>query len=604
MKMKRLLTTLVLLFITILSYSQVPFKVYGDLHEFQNYKWFKKPKPMKTSTTMSDTIVMLYKNQLYGVKISNLASSPDSLYIKYDSLRLADSSGWVIIGDTIVIDTCSTSPFKGCDTSSYNPETNVLTICDSVYTLTFYDLWELKNSGPIEWINPKNNLSRNVGIGTNATDAKLAVSPNGKYGISAMGATTWPMVVIKNNTGTLIEGTNWSGYGVNILSHGGTAGVFESNGGSGLAAGNTSNFPTLDLNNRKAYQVIRANQNNGYGQFNIKPFFELTRKTSGATSKKEPFIQCIDTNVIIGTTDSYWQKFGFYYTNTTDTIWKYSMSYDGNTSQAGQAVIDDDGTPTTIYGGGMVLNTPDIGGNFSANITYNMASDTSWFLRLGTGTKQINIVEDTNHNGTIELSANTTQINNYVKIGIPIDSNMAIFERNGYLHFVGDARPWEDLQFPFDLSHRGSNSYPTFNQDSIYYTFTVDSTSASKCIMYYVIQMPHKWAEGTKIYPHVHYKHETGVGTPKFIMKYKWYNVGGTTATGWKWYRMDKTSGIDDKTHQMSYGLNGIDGTGKGISSIIVFQLYLRDTPSNVNAWQFDIHYQIDALGSRTETSK
>ena len=59
-----------------------------------------------------------------------------------------------------------------------------------------------------------------------------------------------------------------------------------------------------------------------------------------------------------------------------------------------------------------------------------------------------------------------------------------------------------------------------------------------------------------------------------------------------------------DKTIQTASGSGGISGTGKHISSLLICQIYLSATPTNVNAYQFDIHYEKDMEGSRTTTSK
>jgi len=53
----------------------------------------------------------------------------------------------------------------------------------------------------------------------------------------------------------------------------------------------------------------------------------------------------------------------------------------------------------------------------------------------------------------------------------------------------------------------------------------------------------------------------------------------------------------------MMYGA-GISGTGKTISSLLLCKIYLGGTPTNVHAYQFDVHFEKDTNGSRTETSK
>jgi hypothetical protein len=175
------------------------------------------------------------------------------------------------------------------------------------------------------------------------------------------------------------------------------------------------------------------------------------------------------------------------------------------------------------------------------------------------------------------------------------------------LRMSGSAVVWDDLMFPFQTGTTGGGSYPSFVADSGYYDFSaVDTTGPSKCVMYMTVQMPHDWNEGDSIYPHVHYKHETGVGTPKFWMKYKWVNLAAAiTPVSWNWYKMESTTGTTDKTHQMSYKTKGLVATGKTISSLLICQIYLGPTsPTGVKAYQFDIHYSRNSLGSNTPTSK
>lgn len=167
----------------------------------------------------------------------------------------------------------------------------------------------------------------------------------------------------------------------------------------------------------------------------------------------------------------------------------------------------------------------------------------------------------------------------------------------------GSAVAWDDLMFPFTTGANAGTGYPTFSSDSLYYTFVVDTTGPSKCIMYFIVQMPHRWKAGSTIYPHVHYKHETAVGTPSFKIKYKWFNIGASAITPWKWVALTTTTGTTDNTNQVCNG-GTISGVGKTVSSILLVQVYLGAAPTNVIAYQFDIHYQIDGFGSDQETSK
>jgi hypothetical protein len=180
---------------------------------------------------------------------------------------------------------------------------------------------------------------------------------------------------------------------------------------------------------------------------------------------------------------------------------------------------------------------------------------------------------------------------------------------NDALSLTGDATVWDDLMFPFNTGHQGNATYPPFNADSLYFSFGVDSAGVDAQFMYFVIQMPHKMKIGSTIYPHVHYKQEDATtDTPIFIMKYKWYDLNGTTQKGWKWKKMATATGTTNKTHQLVYNTGGISGSGiTQVSSILICQVYLYAPAagnSTCNAYQFDLHYEVDALGSRTQLAK
>ena len=184
--------------------------------------------------------------------------------------------------------------------------------------------------------------------------------------------------------------------------------------------------------------------------------------------------------------------------------------------------------------------------------------------------------------------------------------NTLIADSVNAIRLSGTATVWEDLMFPFSTGHQGNANYPPFNADSLYFEFSIDSTGSDAQFMYFIIQMPHSWKEGSTIYPHVHYKYEDAVGACSFRMKYKWFNIGSTTAVGWKWAHMNITSSADDKDHTLVSTYSGINGSGKTISSILICKVYLYGISGTgtCKAYQFDIHYEKDALGSNTEKQK
>ena len=126
-------------------------------------------------------------------------------------------------------------------------------------------------------------------------------------------------------------------------------------------------------------------------------------------------------------------------------------------------------------------------------------------------------------------------------------------------------------------------------------------------------QFPHTYREGSLIYPHVHWAGEdTTAGNVVWKLEYLWVNVGAslqanTTITSRTVANNTTMAGM----HRMNnVPENGIDGTGKTISSIMQFRLY-RDGTDALDTYngkvflsEFDIHYEMDTVGSNTAMSK
>lgn len=361
------------------------------------------------------------------------------------------------------------------------------------------------------------------------------------------------------NNGTIaVQGTTTGGYGVYGISTAGNAVYGSATNGNGVIGQATSG------------RAIYGTSGTGIsGLFN---------NALGSTA-----------NIIEGQLDGT-QKFAVGYTgrvdaydyNTLNSIFRLGIG--GSFYWTGS---------TTLFGGGsgtsaLNRNTPT---STVPSILINSTNTTT-----GIGGLSTNI-------SFIKSGVERVRVNDSVKMGDIVGGNYSLTEPDGTHVNIGNATVWDDLMFPFEVGANAGTGYPTFVADSGYYTFVVDTTGISKCIMYFVVQMPHKWKEGSTIYPHVHYKYQTAVGTPNFIVKYKWYNTTGTTVMGWKWCPLTTTTGTTDNTVQMANG-GSISGSGKTISSILICQVYLSGTPTNVNAYQFDIHYEIDTEGSRTTTVK
>jgi len=191
-------------------------------------------------------------------------------------------------------------------------------------------------------------------------------------------------------------------------------------------------------------------------------------------------------------------------------------------------------------------------------------------------------------------------------LGTATDNSM--FEADGTLVMSGSATVWDDIFFPLVTAKQGQTDKPAFSPTEIAYLFPQNDTGE---FMYIVAQMPHSRKIGSDLSPHVHWK-QTQSGSPVFKMDYKWFPIGGSVPANFETLTMSTpaityTSG---SMHQLTYGnkLSGsmINESAVGVSSVMLIKLY-RDNDAyagNAVVYQFDIHYEKDAIGSHGEFTK
>ncbi len=177
---------------------------------------------------------------------------------------------------------------------------------------------------------------------------------------------------------------------------------------------------------------------------------------------------------------------------------------------------------------------------------------------------------------------------------------------------------WDDYVTPL-----GPNNWNGVSNNPVL-TKLFDDGSGSQGVYGYVfsngdeaiitIQMPHKWKEGTTIYPHIHFMCTSDVDpTDKFGVEfeYTWVDIGEDFAGNTTLTTTDIDTGVDtDDMHQVGYiPTAGIDGTGHTISSILLCRIKRvaatsDDYAGGIAFLDFDVHYQIDTIGSRHIGSK
>ena len=181
-----------------------------------------------------------------------------------------------------------------------------------------------------------------------------------------------------------------------------------------------------------------------------------------------------------------------------------------------------------------------------------------------------------------------------IEMGTYLKNLATTYERTG-----GSGTLFDDLFFPLTAGKVGVVDQPPFSTTEIAYLFPQNNPSH---IIYIIGQMPHSWALGTDIQPHIHWK-QTTAGSVVFKIDYKWFNLGENVPANFNTYVMASplfpyTSG---SIAQLTTGSAKISGSHiSEESSMLLVKLYRDDNTYTGNAvtYQFDIHIEKDALGS------
>lgn len=163
---------------------------------------------------------------------------------------------------------------------------------------------------------------------------------------------------------------------------------------------------------------------------------------------------------------------------------------------------------------------------------------------------------------------------------------------------------WEDLRTPVNAIKLGAINPPTdaTYRGSLVYAFS-DKILAQEQIVFFSIQLPHSYLQGSDIEAHVHWIAEDAtVGNAIWLLTYSWANIGDAfpvetpvTATG--------INGGLNIQNLSSFGM--LNGAGKTISSMLVCSLKrnssnVLDTLNGKDVYLVgvDFHYKMDTLGS------
>lgn len=207
--------------------------------------------------------------------------------------------------------------------------------------------------------------------------------------------------------------------------------------------------------------------------------------------------------------------------------------------------------------------------------------------------------------------------------GINSTDNLSI-STTGAITLNGAATTFNDLVVPVTAVRLGNTNSPTFvvmkndgGTSRGVWTFTFENLSVSnEQEVFFSIQMPHNWKEGSTIYPHVHWSPQSsGTGAVVWGFEYSWVNYNPTTPVAFPnttvvTITAPVASGDTDKHLLASFPSITPSTSQDKISSILMCRFWRKsadaaDTYSgNAALLSFDIHYEIDGFGSNTDFIK
>ena len=211
--------------------------------------------------------------------------------------------------------------------------------------------------------------------------------------------------------------------------------------------------------------------------------------------------------------------------------------------------------------------------------------------------------------------------NGVIFMGDSINGNYTKVTTDGSLSYEGNATRWDDLRVPVtSLKDKGIKipDWDIFKDDggssAGVYTFWFDKSTEEE--LFFTIQMPHAWKEGSILKPHLHWVAKTtGSGLVGWGLEYVWTNVNEIFPTNTSTVYGESVAGGDTSVvankHYIT-PMSDIDATGKTLSSMLVCRIF-RDASgigtsdvygNDAGMLQFDFHFEIDSDGSNEQFTK
>jgi hypothetical protein len=248
------------------------------------------------------------------------------------------------------------------------------------------------------------------------------------------------------------------------------------------------------------------------------------------------------------------------------------------------------------------------------------STSTSWNTAGNAATDSASNFIGTTDAKSLMIKTNNTRRMNISSVGVTTvgdGTNQVKIDPAGHLSLEGTATNFNDIQVtPVSTYKEGTNapSFLTFKGSLQALTFTNAGTDQQ---VFFSIQMPHNWKEGSTIYPHIHWSPQSSTtGVVVWGFEYSWVNYDATTPIAFpnsvtlSQASSAIASGDNDKHLITAFSSITPDGTQGKISSILMCRLFRNssnasDTYNGSAALlSFDIHYEMDGIGSNSQYVK
>jgi len=203
-----------------------------------------------------------------------------------------------------------------------------------------------------------------------------------------------------------------------------------------------------------------------------------------------------------------------------------------------------------------------------------------------------------------------------LKIGGDTTTDYMGLEDDGSLVAYGDATCYRD-ELQSLLIQAKNNPSDKIVVDFVEGTVAWEDNATTSDYALMNVQLNHDRKANSTVYPHVHWIQNQNA-TPNWLIQYRLQQNGSATTTAWTDVPMVSNSFtyVSGNLNQISSTASGISTTGAGVSSILQFRI-IRDTSNtsgefagadtytgDADAFNFDVHVEVDMFGSREQFVK